>query len=226
MAEPGDAIRVTNKGKKAFTDSFDGRQYTIEPGSDKVVPYEAAALWFGDPRAIDTGQVKTRLEEFRRLRVKYGAYENEDAWNSNKPNVKITTLDGDKITSVIDDPEGKEITPQSTTVLENQMMGERLANLEREISHLRSQTALETQTAQDRAEQAAKGNEPNPNANPNAVKGKGKPEKFGSVEIRAEYDEDDDEPTVGDLRDDAGDAKDANGDADIPDDGPTRPGTD
>lgn len=43
-----EAVILRNKGRKMFSDKWDGKTYTIPPGKIKAVPVAAAKHWLGD----------------------------------------------------------------------------------------------------------------------------------------------------------------------------------
>lgn len=145
----GEVVKVLNKGESDFRDGWDGQQYTIKPGQDAFVPYDAILNWLGNPAAIDYSESqRDRLSEYTRLRVRYGAYENDGAWEDNKPSLEVFTLDGKRITTVVDDPEGLDITPEIQTKRENMLLADRLALLEEELKQVRSQQAEEVRASE------------------------------------------------------------------------------
>lgn len=93
------AVRVTNIGDSVLRGPvmvYDRVEYRIEPGESKVMPYIAACMFFGDPRAINIGDpdqnraTQHRRHECERLSVLWGTYDTE--WYSEVP---ITTPGGD-----------------------------------------------------------------------------------------------------------------------------------
>lgn len=99
-------VRAVNSGDRPFKDACDSQIYLIPGGSESLIPYDAAVLWFGNPDTIDLdARRRDRTDEFARIRVRYGVYEHEERLNE-LPQVFIYTLEGDKINMVKDDPEG------------------------------------------------------------------------------------------------------------------------
>lgn len=140
MATSGDMMRVVNVGDKDFTDSWDGNKFSIPAGSEKFIPFDAIEVWLGHPDAMDTSENnRVRLAEYTRLRVRYGAYEFDDRWEENKPHLEVYTLDGERITTVIDDPEGEGINPNTQTQLENRLLSEQLHRMEEQMKVLKNQ---------------------------------------------------------------------------------------
>lgn len=140
MATSGDMMRVVNVGDKEFKDGWDGNKFVIPPGGERFVPFDAIEVWLGHPDAMDTSENnRVRLAEYTRLRVRYGAYEFDDKWEENKPRLEVYTLEGDRVTTVVDDPEGEGITPDQQTVLENRLLSEQLARMQEQMKVLQNQ---------------------------------------------------------------------------------------
>src|SRR4051812_31898248 len=117
----GDIVRAVNTGGAVFTIGWDSKQYKLEPGKDTFIPFEAACLWFGDPRSTNSIQsiknqhgmvsfVPDRDSEVRRLRVKYGNIGGDERYVDPGPSVDLFDLEGNQITTVLDDPEGEDVT--------------------------------------------------------------------------------------------------------------------
>lgn len=109
-----------------------GTQYIeIEPGTNQIVPFAIAAGTFGHPGERNEGKNRNRAELYRRLRVYFGWHEGFDpeteeerlaladahqrgSWEAKKPPFKVTTLEGEWIPMILDDPEGRRPLPSST----------------------------------------------------------------------------------------------------------------
>jgi len=126
-ADIGDIVRIVNKGSAAFYIQWDSKVYTLEPEKDAFVPFEAACLWFGDPRSTGTirstrdnkglvGFVPDREAEVRRLRVKFGNLGGDERFVQNAPNIEVYDIQGTRIVTVLDDPEGKVVNVSMPTV--------------------------------------------------------------------------------------------------------------
>lgn len=102
--------KVVNKHSEPFRGKYDNQQYLIAPGSETVVPMDAVRNWLGNPDAADLDDKRRdRTEEFRRIRAKYGVYEYDERMEENFPRLEVYTLEGERIYTVIDDPEGKNV---------------------------------------------------------------------------------------------------------------------
>lgn len=123
---PGDMLYVENLGDTPFTVTWNGKPYVLPPNRPRPVPFEGVAAWFGDPRSSgsvqsirhETGEIAyipDRDSERRRLRAKYGhILGDENAFMDHLiPHVRVTDLDDNEVTTVLDDPTGT----QSTTAI-------------------------------------------------------------------------------------------------------------
>jgi hypothetical protein len=144
-----DMRRVRNIGEEPLVDAFDGAHYWIEPGKDAVVPLEAVDLWFGDNTFVDEMHRRYRNDEYLRLRIRYGANDDEALWEQNKPKVQVLTLDGDELETVLSDPGGDKVTPTETTVDEKRELWQLIEQQQRELNALKRD--FQKKTRQDEA---------------------------------------------------------------------------
>lgn len=136
----GAIVKVTNDHpSRIFRGMWDLAEYVIPPGGTEFMPFEAMKLFFGDPRATTTVRalrdgrglaafLPDRSGEVRRLRLLYdhgfGDYTGREGpdvvWDMNKiPHVTVSTLDGTRIYTVLDDPAGNHTLPAQTTEAED-----------------------------------------------------------------------------------------------------------
>lgn len=141
----GTMVYVINKGTDKRTFMYANRNYVLEPNKEIPVPFEAAALWFGDPRSSETiaavrdeqtNSIQTwvpdRDSELRRLLVRYGG---ED--NARLPDdIVIMTMEGKELYSAAADPEGEHVTPIQTSVSEAQAKDAKIASLEERLARM------------------------------------------------------------------------------------------
>lgn len=85
--------------------------FDIAPGAEVIVPIEIATAHFGHPKARDNGRDRDRSDTFNQMRFQWG-YQLGDIgaaehWERIKPPFKVTTLDGEYLPMVLDDPDGK-----------------------------------------------------------------------------------------------------------------------
>lgn len=103
-------LRVVNVGDKEFRNEFEHQWYSIQPGSETLVPRMAVHVWFGDPEARDIDQRRRpRFEEWERLNTMYGAYSNPELWEQNRPHVEVYDMAGNRVITVAEDPSGSSL---------------------------------------------------------------------------------------------------------------------
>lgn len=153
-------VRVKNTGKRPFKDGFNSRTYEIKPGADVFVPFDAVCLWLGHPSVFDVSpRQRGRTDLFFRLRQRYGAYDTiekvdgedvavgaDEMWQRNQPHLEVYTLEGERVYTIIDDPDGDKIRPADTTASEQSGISERLATLEAESALLKKLLADKDRT--------------------------------------------------------------------------------
>lgn len=143
----GDILRVVNRMDKPFKVMYDSRETTLMPDKDAFLPFPCVALWFGDPRAdVALGSVQDnrgirtyipdRETEIRRLRAKYDNQFGDETVIVKAPNVEVYALDGERVLTVLDDPQGEHIRPASETVADRNDLLSLLAQQQRQIDVL------------------------------------------------------------------------------------------
>lgn len=128
----GQMVRVINKGPNPLTIKYNRMKYILEPDKEKFIPYEAAQLWFGDPRTtaeirtlvLEDGQKQMlypRQYEVRRLRAKYGNLEGvgDETTIQDCPNVEMYNTEGERIYTVLEDPKGDTTNPALISASDN-----------------------------------------------------------------------------------------------------------
>lgn len=133
-----DIVKVRNLGETDHVSAYNGERFVIRAGGELTIEREAAVKDFGNWEARNFSQTDARLRhrerEFRRVRGLYGVHEgakipvrgpdggpvlNKDGipeetladtvYRERLPKVEIYLMDGTKVTSVIEDPEGKDL---------------------------------------------------------------------------------------------------------------------
>lgn len=151
VLQNGDIVKVVNRQPgRPLTIGYDGRKWKLEPEKPVLIPFEAAALWFGDPRASENvynlrnGDLVTmipdRESERRRLAVKYG---DPGDGSGAYPKVDIYAIDADGndqlIISVLGDPEGENILPAAPpTVSESNAAQRELEEMKSKLARIES----------------------------------------------------------------------------------------
>lgn len=105
-------VNIKNVGDKEFVDSFNGFEYIIPPARELIAEEEVAATWLGwwGLRDDPARNVFDRRNTYARLRLRYGWHEgtsmSEDEWAEHRPHLEVSTLDGTRLWTVLDDPTG------------------------------------------------------------------------------------------------------------------------
>jgi hypothetical protein len=99
-------IRLVNPTDQDYVDFNGDRRYRIPANGEIVVQAAPLHEWLGDPDLRDDGRNQWRRQEFLRLRARYGAYENDELWERNKPKIQAWTTDGQRLLTIVDDPTG------------------------------------------------------------------------------------------------------------------------
>ncbi len=152
-------VRAVNNSPDPIVWQYARVKYLLAPGQPTFIPYLAMCLYQGDPRAIDLPgddpNLKYRREEYARLRVHCGVYENDSAWATCPHTfVDCFPIDSDiPFNTVIRDPEGVNQTEEKAS-------NNQTAFLQTEMERMASQMrVMQAQLAQaqnaDLAVQAA-----------------------------------------------------------------------
>lgn len=137
-----DVVRVKNVGDKPFKGMWDGQEYRFAPGEENIVPFDGACLWLGNPTSVGPA----RVLENARLRAKWGAVGDADKtaeqrWEENHPRLKVTTMTGEDVLMVIDDPDGEHVAPSVRTENEQKLLEGQVSELKRELQAVQGQLA-------------------------------------------------------------------------------------
>jgi hypothetical protein len=91
-------------------------EYLIQPDDDLVVPWEVMVSFLGSPDTQNYGPRRMdRKNVYEKLRVKYGAYWDDEMWEQNKPHLVAYRVTGERLVTVVDDPDGLAITPSAVS---------------------------------------------------------------------------------------------------------------
>lgn len=143
-------IKLVNEGPTEFNMAYGPNQRVVLPPGGFLFVHEEVAWhilgrWWMDN---SNPRNRARVGEYNRLRVLYGAYEDDGAWERNKPRVKAYTPTGEPIITVVDDPSGIEAQSAQTPLGAN-------AGLAAQVQYLQQQLEA-VMAAQDiQARQAA-----------------------------------------------------------------------
>ena len=183
---PGDFVKVRYRGRTRvtkdrdgnitssryddetpFTFMWDSRPYLAEVGKETFVPFEAASLALGDPRAGDTTRsardeagnvmwIVDRPTEMRRLTVLYDNVTDAAGNLIIKPDVTVTDLDGNEVMMVLDDPAGDSVLPAQPTLLDSKQLLAQIERQRRMIDQLAEAQGIEVDVATATADEPPK----------------------------------------------------------------------
>jgi hypothetical protein len=153
-------VVVKNVGKKPLHcyNGPDRDVVVIQPGQQMRIRVEWMRDWFGDERSRRDTQVlkpdgengdhiivQTREYEVDKLKHRWGGMTYAERWNDpddenySRPHVEVYTLDGERVTTVLDDPEGKGYTNVVRTIDEQRLIDDELEQMRRRIAVLEAQ---------------------------------------------------------------------------------------
>lgn len=134
-------VRLRNEGDTVFDKRYGpNARLTLQPGEELFVPEEIAWHFLGRWWTNNANpKYRERVEECRRLRVFYGAYEDDTAWTTNKPRLVAYTPEGIRITTVVDDPDGLESAPVSTPLGREQSLEAQIQFMQGQMAALQAQ---------------------------------------------------------------------------------------
>lgn len=139
-------VRLYNAGDTTFTNWHNGRLVELAPGQSRIVVWDHAAGWLGDPELRDTDRYRARTQEWMRLRVMYGVYEHRHLDDEMLPKLQVfypveaPLAEQRRIHMIIDDPDALKI-PEWSSPKGPLTAEDRIAVLERELARLREQGA-------------------------------------------------------------------------------------
>jgi|SRR6516164_2741738 hypothetical protein len=133
--------------EREITIGWNNHFVTIPPGESRTATWDAVINFFGDPRAVDdmfsakddagvVSWVPDRATEVRRLRSKWG---NSFAVEEGKiigPPVEITNLQGERIWTVYEDPQGEHVNPRLIAVENQQNLDTQIRQLQKQVETL------------------------------------------------------------------------------------------
>lgn len=163
MAGPNDMVRISNKGETTFKDMYASITYTIKPDSDGFVPWDAACCWLGNPSLVDAGREKPRTDAYELVRIRYGAYQDEAAFEVMRPKVEVYSLDGDRIIMIADDPyDINQAPPAFTQTTVDDPLAARLNAMQEQLNALMDGISTLTPEQQQQVVKVARGTRTDP----------------------------------------------------------------
>lgn len=141
MAFVANVVQLVNEGEKTFSMKYGPRdRLVLEPGQSYFVQEEVAWQFLGRWWTTNADQRnRERVNEYNRLRVLYGAYEDDVLWEQNRPQIVAYMANGDRITSVVDDPEGTNGLQAQTQFGREQSLEAQMAIMQQTILTMQAQ---------------------------------------------------------------------------------------
>lgn len=170
-------VRVRNNGDQPLAGAYGGNPYLIRPGEESFMEVECAKKDFGDwdTRNLSPTEEKLRFRtrEYARVRGLYGVTPgakipvrkddgspelNENGvpqevladlvWKDRVPKVEVLKMDGTRIVTVLEDPEGKDLpagdTPSEDKDLALAQMKAEIEKLQNSVASMQSQVSIPT----------------------------------------------------------------------------------
>jgi hypothetical protein len=106
-------VRIRNTGEEPFIGKYDGEYITVPAGGEKIVEHDVMVVWMGDPKVENTDRYAERREVFNRLCMMYHAATLTGNDPSLLPPLEAYTEDGERIITVMDDPDGVHLMPSA-----------------------------------------------------------------------------------------------------------------
>lgn len=156
-------VRLKNVGTTPWKDKFNNRAYSMEPGEEIVVPFLAMCLWLGHPDAIDhpsDREKNFRFQEWRRLQVRYGSYDNVGEepivtkagtippWKDQVPKIEVLSMAGEPMVTVVDDPEGRHLKPAQQNISQVELMQSALERMQSQMEEMEARLEQATRAAE------------------------------------------------------------------------------
>jgi len=129
------SVRAVNNGSTDFKAGYDGITYTIKASSELIVPWDAAALWFGDPRLWNSESDKARTKEYERLRARWGVMDDGTVLADTLPDISIFLLsDGTEVQMLGVDPSAAPVNVFDGGAEEDMGTKQRVSHLEQQLA--------------------------------------------------------------------------------------------
>ena len=142
-------IRAVNRSDKPVIWLYDRVKHTLMPNVPTFVPYMAMVYYQGDPRAIDHPgrpvQEQYRRNEYARLRIVHGVYENEDHW-ARVPEIDCFPIDSDvPFATVLRDPEGATLAEDQRDNSQARFLQAQMEDMAAKMRAMQAQLAAQQQ---------------------------------------------------------------------------------
>jgi hypothetical protein len=137
-------VRLKNVGDTTVSlpyrdPSLGNREETItfEPGAEKIVPWDVLVLFCGDPSVTNTEYWRERDEAVESLHLRYGAVSLAGRDSSMLPKFEASTVDGDPISTLLDDPDGADIVPAASDTTDVGRLQAQIEALQSEVRNIK-----------------------------------------------------------------------------------------
>lgn len=179
MSQIYDLVRVVNTGSTELVLRGNTR-YTIAAGEERIIPFNEAAAWFGDPRLQDDGRNRFRSEAFRMTQNLWGFTEGmkymRDRWDPSqgflewedfKPSVDCFDMEGNPMWFLIHDPDGAMGSGNAPALIDPSTLD--AAALVKQVQQMADQMAKLQDALRNRAEFDAQTPRPSDRPGPTAT---------------------------------------------------------
>lgn len=163
-------VQIVNEGATTFHMEYGPKVHLhLEPGqgmfvNEEVAWYFLGAWWMDNSNPRN----RERANEYQRLRTLYGAYEDDKIWEANRPHLVAYAPDSQRITTVIDDPEG--VQGGTATQLGKEMSLEsQMKVLQDTLIQMQAQIAAQAVQNADQGQQLVESDTTTPPAIPGAT---------------------------------------------------------
>lgn len=139
VAGPASMVQIKNVGVTDFVKEYHVDKIRIPAGQSMIVMWDIMVYWLGNPALTDASiRERDRTREVNRLRVLYGAYDDDAVWEVNKPKLEVYQLTGERVWTVVDDPDGEHVTPASQSMAYAQTYEAQIALMQKQIDALQA----------------------------------------------------------------------------------------
>jgi hypothetical protein len=145
LTNPGEYVTIANEGDTEFSYRCTGQRYTLTPGQRRIVPWIHLQKLLGDPFLTNATRERERAREYARIHAMHGRDSNPAEW----PKLVAYDSDGDRITTIVDDPDGAHALVARTDDLDAGALRAQLDQMERRMEQM-----TELLRVQDRASAA------------------------------------------------------------------------
>jgi len=121
------SIRLKNAGTEPFEHLYAGEMVRIEPGSELFVPFDAMVAFMGHPNLRNNEYENWRDESYMNLCLFYGAVGVEGVDVKVLPKLEAWDSDGNRISTILDDPSGERIQVDAPEHSDTAIMAQQLA---------------------------------------------------------------------------------------------------